>query len=110
MYNFEYKNPVKILFGKGQIANLRNEVPQNQKILLLYGGGSIFKNGVYAAVKSAIHGFDTLEFGGIEANPTYETCMDAVEKVKQENVEFILAVGGGSVLDAAKFIAAATVD
>lgn len=107
MYNFEYKNPVKIIFGKGQIAKLRGELPQNQKILLLYGGGSIFKNGVYDQVKSALQGFPMLEFGGIEANPTYETCMKAVEVVSQEKVGFILAVGGGSVLDAAKFIAAA---
>ncbi|HNX79479.1 MAG TPA: iron-containing alcohol dehydrogenase [Prolixibacteraceae bacterium] len=107
MYNFEYKNPVKIIFGKGQIAKLRGELPQSQKILLLYGGGSIFRNGVYDQVKSALEGFPMLEFGGIEANPTYETCMKAVEVVSQEKVEFILAVGGGSVLDAAKFIAAA---
>ncbi len=107
MYNFEYKNPVKIIFGKGQIAKLRGELPQNQKILLLYGGGSIFRNGVYDQVKSALEGFPMLEFGGIEANPTYETCMKAVEVVRQEKVGFILAVGGGSVLDAAKFIAAA---
>jgi len=107
MYNFEYKNPVKILFGKGKIAQLSTEVPQHQKILLLYGGGSIFRNGVYDQVKSALHGYEMLEFGGIEANPTYETCMTAVERIKQEKAEFILAVGGGSVLDAAKFIAAA---
>jgi len=107
MYNFEYKNPVKIIFGKGQMAKLREEVPQQQTILLLYGGGSIFKNGVYDQVKSALQGFSMVEFGGIEANPTYETCMKAVEVVSQEKVEFILAVGGGSVLDAAKFIAAA---
>jgi NADP-dependent alcohol dehydrogenase len=107
MYNFEFKNPVKILFGKGQIANLSTEVPGNQKILLVYGGGSIFKNGVYDQVNKALDGFNVLEFGGIEANPTYETCMKAVELVQKENIGFILAVGGGSVLDGAKFIAAA---
>jgi len=107
MYNFEYKNPVKILFGKGQIAKLSNEVPRNKKTLLLYGGGSIFKNGIYNQVITALEGFDLVEFGGIEANPTYETCMEAVELLKLEKAEFLLAVGGGSVLDAAKFIAAA---
>jgi NADP-dependent alcohol dehydrogenase len=107
MYNFEFKNPVKILFGKGQIKCLCNEVPKDQKVLLVYGGGSIFKNGVYNQVKNALQGFDMIEFGGIEPNPAYETCMRAVELVKKENVGFILAVGGGSVLDGAKFIAAA---
>lgn len=107
MYNFEYKNPVKIIFGKGQIAKLAGELPQNTRILLTYGGGSIFKNGVYQQVAKALEGFDWLEFGGIEPNPTYETCMEAVKVVKKENVGFLLSVGGGSVLDATKFIAAA---
>lgn len=107
MYNFEYKNPVKIIFGKGTIPNVVNEIPVNKKILMTYGGGSIKRTGVYDQVKSALKGFDLLEFGGIEANPHYETCMKAVELVKNEEVGFILAVGGGSVLDATKFIAAA---
>ena len=107
MYNFEYQNPVKIIFGKGQIAKLAVEVPKERKILLTYGGGSIFKNGVYDQVKAALKGYDVLEFGGIEPNPLYETCMKAVELVKREKVDFLLAVGGGSVLDATKFIAAA---
>jgi NADP-dependent alcohol dehydrogenase len=107
MYNFEFRNPVKIIFGKGQISKLSNEIPKNQKILLTYGGGSIFKNSVYDQVKNALDGCDVLEFGGIEANPAYETCMRAVELVKKENIDFILAVGGGSVLDGSKFIAAA---
>jgi len=108
MYNFEFKNPVKIIFGKGQIAKLSQELPSGKKVLLTYGGGSIFKNGVYDQVKKALEGFELLEFGGIESNPTYETCMKAVELVKKENIEFILAVGGGSVLDGSKFIAAAS--
>jgi NADP-dependent alcohol dehydrogenase len=107
MNNFEYKNPVKILFGKGQIANMGKELPADTKILVLYGGGSIFKNGVYDQTARALEGFDWMEFGGIEANPTYETCMEAVKVVKRENIGYLLAVGGGSVLDAAKFIAAA---
>lgn len=107
MYNFEFRNPVKIIFGKGQIAKLRMEVPGNQKIMLTYGGGSIFKNGVYDQVRKALEGYELIEFGGIEANPSYETCMKAVELVRKENIGFLLAVGGGSVLDGTKFIAAA---
>lgn len=107
MYNFEYKNPVKILFGKGQIAKLKDELPAGTKILMLYGGGSIFKNGVYNQVTEALTGFDVVEFGGIEPNPTYETSMEAVKVVKREKIGFLLSVGGGSVLDATKFIAAA---
>lgn len=107
MYNFEFRNPVKILFGKGQIARLITEVPRDQKILVVFGGGSIFKNGIYDQVKKALKGFDITEFGGIEPNPLYETCMKAVELVRKEKIGFILAVGGGSVLDAVKFIAAA---
>lgn len=107
MYNFEYKNPVKIIFGKNTIPKVAAEVPKNAKILLTYGGGSIKKNGVYDQVMNALTGFELLEFGGIEVNPHYETCMKAVEIVKNEKVDFLLSVGGGSVLDATKFIAAA---
>jgi len=107
MYNFEYQNPVKIIFGKGEIKKVRANIPAGSKILLTYGGGSIFKNGVYDQVKAAIQGFEVLEFGGIEPNPHYETLMKAVEVVKKENITFLLSVGGGSVLDGTKFIAAA---
>ncbi len=107
MYNFDFKNPVKICFGKGQIAKLSKELPANKKILLTYGGGSIFKNGVYDQVKAATQGMDIVEFGGIEPNPHYETLMKAVEVVKNEKIDYLLAVGGGSVLDGTKFIAAA---
>ena len=107
MYNFEYKNPAKVIFGKGTISRLTAEIPANERILLTYGGGSIFKNGVYDQVKKALEGFDVVEFGGIEANPTYETCMKAVEVVRREKTGFLLAVGGGSVIDGTKFIAAA---
>lgn len=107
MNNFSYKNPVKILFGKGQIANIGQELPVGKKILMTYGGGSIFKNGVYDQVVSALEGFNWMEFGGIEPNPTYETCMEVVKVVKREKIDFLLSVGGGSVLDATKFIAAA---
>ena len=108
MYNFEYKNPVKIIFGKNTIPNVANEVPKNAKILMTYGGGSIKTTGVYDQVKNALPGVELYEFGGIEVNPRYETCMKAVEVVKEKQIDFLLSVGGGSVLDATKFIAAAT--
>jgi NADP-dependent alcohol dehydrogenase len=107
MQNFEFYNPVNIVFGQGQIRKLGRLVPTGTKVMLAYGGGSIFKNGVYDQVKAALPGFNLIEFGGIEPNPKYETLMKAVEIVKKENIGFILAVGGGSVLDGAKFIAAA---
>jgi NADP-dependent alcohol dehydrogenase len=107
MQNFSYKNPTEILFGKGMITELSTRVPLKTPVLLLYGGGSIMRNGVYAQVKAALKQHRLVEFGGIEANPLFETCLKAVTLVKKEKVKFILAVGGGSVLDAAKFIAAA---
>lgn len=107
MYNFEYKNPVKVIFGKNTIPNVAKEIPENAKVLLTYGGGSIKSTGVYDVVKNALKNVDFLEFGGIEPNPHYETCMKAVEIVKNEKIDFLLSVGGGSVLDATKFIAAA---
>jgi NADP-dependent alcohol dehydrogenase len=107
MNNFNFYNPVKILFGKGKIAELSKNIPADAKILMTYGGGSIHKNGVYEQVKAALKGFNVVEFGGIEPNPHYETLMKAVEVVKAEKIDFLLAVGGGSVLDGTKFIAAA---
>jgi len=107
MQNFEFYNPVNIVFGQGQIKKLSQLVPSGTKIMLAYGGGSIFKNGVYDQVKAALPGINMTEFGGIEPNPRYETLMKAVEVVKEEKIDFILAVGGGSVLDGVKFIAAA---
>ena len=107
MQNFEFWNPVRVVVGKGQIKKLGGLVPAGTKIMLAYGGGSIFKNGVYQQVMEALPGYDLVEFGGIEPNPHYETLMKAVGIVKKENIGFILAVGGGSVLDGVKFIAAA---
>ncbi len=106
MNNFEYKNPVKIIFGKGSIPAVANEIPAGARILMTYGGGSIKKNGVYEQVKNAVKNFELFEFGGIEPNPHYETCMKAVNLVKKEKIDFLLSVGGGSVLDATKLIAA----
>ena len=107
MLNFELYNPVNYVFGKGQIEKLTELVPSNTKILIAYGGGSIFKNGVYDQVKAALPNHDIVEFGGIEPNPRFETLMKAVEIIRAEKIGFILAVGGGSVIDGVKFISAA---
>jgi len=107
MLNFELYNPVNYVFGKGQIEKLTELVPSNTKILIAYGGGSIFKNGVYDQVKAALPNHDIVEFGGIEPNPRFETLMKAVEIIRAKKIGFILAVGGGSVIDGVKFISAA---
>jgi len=107
MDNFEYHNPVRIVFGKGSIAELRKLIPANARILMTYGGGSIKANGVYDQVRKALKGRRILEFGGIEPNPRYETLMRAVALGRGKKIDFLLAVGGGSVLDGTKFIAAA---
>ena len=107
MLNFELYNPTNYVFGKGQTEKLSKLVPARAKILLAYGGGSIFKNGIYDQVKAALAGFEMVEFGGIEPNPRFETLMKAVEIVKSQNITFILAVGGGSVIDGVKFISGA---
>lgn len=108
MNNFTSFNPTRILFGKGSIAQLSRSIPTISRILVTYGGGSIFKNGVHDQVMAALAGKSYVEFGGIEANPRYETCMKAVQLVREEGIDFLLAVGGGSVLDATKFIALAS--
>lgn len=108
MHNFEFKNPVKIIFGKDTIASVAKEIPAQSRVLVTYGGGSIFKNGVHEQVTKALSEFTVFEFGGIEPNPRYQTLMKAVELVKKEKIDFLLAVGGGSVLDGTKFIAVAT--
>lgn len=109
MLNFELYNPTKIIFGKNQLQQLPKELPKGEKILLLYGGGSIFKNGIYDAVTSNLKDFEVIEFGGVEANPTFETLCKAVEIVHSQHIGFVLAVGGGSVIDGAKFVVAAAV-
>lgn len=107
MQNFTFSNPTKIVFGEGQIKEIANLIPANARILLTYGGGSIKKNGVYEQVVKALEGKTWFEFSGIEPNPHYETLMKAVELVKQEKIDFLLPVGGGSVIDGTKLIAAA---
>jgi NADP-dependent alcohol dehydrogenase len=107
MNNFIFYNPTKILFGKGQISSIAEEIPEDAKVLLIYGGGSIKTNGVYDQVVEALGNIEFYEFSGIEPNPTYEKCMKALEVIEENNIDFLLAVGGGSVVDGAKFIAAA---
>lgn len=107
MLNFSFQNPTKILFGRGQIAALAKEVPTGARVLITYGGGSIKQNGVLDQVKAALGSRTVFEFGGIEPNPTYETLMGAVELIQRESIDFILAVGGGSVIDGSKFLAVA---
>jgi len=107
MNNFDFQNPTKIIFGKEQISTLSNEIPENAKVLMLFGGGSIKKNGVYVQVSHALSNFEVIEFGGIPANPEYEVLMEALDIIKAENITFLLAVGGGSVIDGTKFLASA---
>ena len=107
MLNFELYNPTNLIFGKGQIEKIATLIPAEAKILIAYGGGSIFKNGIYDQVKAALPDRNIVEFGGIEPNPHYETLMKAVAVIKEQNIDFILAVGGGSVIDGVKFISAA---
>lgn len=107
MNNFEFKNPTKIIFGKDTIAKITTEIPSEAKVLLLYGGGSIKKNGIYDQVKAALSDIETIEFGGIPANPEYDTLLKALEVIKEEKITYLLAVGGGSVIDGTKFLSAA---
>lgn len=107
MLNFEFQNPTKIIFGKGQIARLSKEIPAGARVMLLYGGGSIKQNGIYEQVVQALSGFQWVEFGGIPANPEYEILLDALRRIREEKVDFLLAVGGGSVIDGVKFLSSA---
>jgi len=107
MNNFEFYNPTKIVFGPDKVAELANLVPPAARVLILFGGASAQKTGTLDEVKAALGSRSVHEFGGIEPNPTYETLMKAVEQVKREKIDFLLAVGGGSVIDGTKFVAAA---
>ena len=108
MNNFEFFNPTRIIFGKGTIAKLSKRVPRKAKVMLLYGGGSIKENGVYDQAMDALKKHEVLEFGGIEANPDYATLLKAIKRVRKKQVDFLLAVGGGSVIDGTKFISLAS--
>lgn len=107
MNNFDFKNPTKIIFGKDQIAKLSSEIPKDANILLLYGGGSIKKNGIYYQVKQALTNFKVEDFGGIPPNPEYDILMEALQIIKDKKITFLLAVGGGSVIDGTKFLSSA---
>jgi NADP-dependent alcohol dehydrogenase len=107
MLNFSFENTTKILFGEGQVASISKNIPKDAKVLVTYGGGSIKSNGVYDQVSKALSEHTWFEFSGIEPNPSYDTLMKAQTIIKEKNIDFILAVGGGSVVDGSKFIAAA---
>ncbi|TCW85004.1 NADH-dependent alcohol dehydrogenase [Burkholderia sp. SRS-46] len=107
MQNFDYANPTRIVFGDGTIARLADLVPAGARVLVLYGGASAEKNGTLAEVRAALAGRHVASFGGIEPNPSYETLMEAVALVRRDRLDFLLAVGGGSVIDGTKFVAAA---
>ncbi|WP_286267852.1 iron-containing alcohol dehydrogenase [Thalassotalea atypica] len=107
MQNFDYFNPTHIVFGQDRLNELDNLVPQNAKVLVLFGGGSVKRFGTLDKIRASLGDREVLEFGGIEANPEFDTLMKAVDVVREENVDFLLAVGGGSVMDGTKFIAVA---
>jgi len=107
MLNFTFHNPTKIIFGKGQIEKLATEIPKGAKVLMTYGGGSIKKNGVFQQVSAALHEHQWFEFSGIEPNPKYDTLIKALDIIREHSIDYLLAVGGGSVIDGTKFIAAA---
>ena len=107
MNNFDLHNPTRILFGKGRIADLGARIPTDAKVLLLYGGGSAERTGVLAQVRAMLGDRAVVEFGGIEPNPRYSTALKAVDLIAANGITYLLAVGGGSVIDATKFIAAA---
>ena len=107
MNNFEFKNPTKIIFGKGNYAKLSTEIPKGSKILLLFGGGSIKKNGIYEKVMNNLSGYEVEEFGGIPPNPEYSVLIQALKVIKEKSITYLLAVGGGSVIDGTKFLSSA---
>lgn len=104
---YTYHNPTAIEFGKGQIKSITNYISKEQRVLVVYGGGSIKKNGVYEQVSQALEDYTWFEFSGVEPNPTVETLNKAVEVIKEEKIDFVLAVGGGSVIDGCKYLIAA---
>lgn len=106
MENFIFQNPTKLIFGKGMIAQLAKEIPAGKRVMVTFGGGSVKKNGVYDQVKEALKAFEVVEFWGIESNPKVETLREAIKLGKEKQVDFLLAVGGGSVIDGTKLIAA----
>ena len=106
MNNFIFQNPTRLIFGKGMIAQLPNEIPADKNIMVTFGGGSVKKNGIYEQVIDALKGYKITEFWGIEPNPSIETLRKAIDLGKEKKIDFLLAVGGGSVLDGTKLISA----
>jgi NADP-dependent alcohol dehydrogenase len=104
MYNFDFYNPTRIFFGKDRLDVIDSQVPAGANVLITYGGGSAVRSGLIAKVKSVLGNRKVVEFGGIEPNPQYETLVKAVEVVHSEKIDYVLAVGGGSVIDGTKFI------
>ncbi len=102
---FSYLNPTQIEFGQGKISSISSLIPKDNKVLFIYGGGSIKRNGVYNQVINSLKGYTYFEFSGVEPNPTKETLDKAIKLAKDEDIDFILAVGGGSVIDGAKYVA-----
>ena len=107
MLNFDFYNPTRIIFGADTIAKINDYVPAEARVLMLFGGESARKNGTLAEVREALGTREIHEFGGIEPNPSYETLMKAVELIREQKLDFLMAIGGGSVIDGTKFIAAA---
>lgn len=106
MNNFTFHNPTRLLFGKGMIEKLSTAIPMVHRIMITFGGGSVKQNGVYDQVIKALKDRDYIEFWGIEPNPTIETLREAIQIAKGKQVDFLLAVGGGSVIDGTKLISA----
>ena len=107
MENFELFNPTRLFFGKGQIAKISECIDKQAKVLLVYGQGSIHRNGVYDQVQNALKGYTVFEFSGVEPNPRYETLQKALAIILEQKIDFILGVGGGSVIDGVKYLSAA---
>lgn len=107
MQNFDFYNPTRIVFGKDRLGELDQLIPAQARVLVLYGGGSVKRTGTLDKVLAALGQRRVLEFGGIEPNPRFETLMRAVSLVREQKIDFLLAVGGGSVMDGTKFVAAA---
>lgn len=105
--NFIYQNPTKLIFGKEKIKSLAKEVGKyGKKVLIVYGGGSIKRNGLYDQIKEELKDFEIFELGGVEPNPRVSTARKAIEVIRENNIDFILAVGGGSTIDCTKLISA----
>ncbi|QEH97788.1 iron-containing alcohol dehydrogenase [Gluconobacter thailandicus] len=107
MMDFSFFNPTRVLFGRTALSQMTALVPAGARILILYGGGSVVRNGTLARVQAALDGYEIHEFGGIEPNPSFEKLMEAVTLVREQDISFLIALGGGSVIDGAKFVAAA---